>query len=101
MRKVVLWLALILAAGSGLLYLKFRVHRMEAELADINRQLLAAHEARHVLATEWTYLTRPERLARLNRRYLNLQPVMAGQLVDLNEIPQLPITASTFLRGAQ
>lgn len=80
MRQGIFWLVVVLIAGAAMFNLKFRVQTLEAELAQLNRALLADQEAMHVLAAEWSYLNRPERLARLNRRYLRLRPVAAHQL---------------------
>ncbi|MDJ0948241.1 MAG: hypothetical protein QNJ94_04905 [Alphaproteobacteria bacterium] len=90
MRRPVIWLLLVFIAGTGLYYLKYRVQMMEARLAAIHRTLLAEQEALHVLAAEWTYLNRPERLAKLNRQYTKLQPIRARQMVGFEDIPTRP-----------
>ena len=87
-RATIVWVILILLAGTTLIHLKFQVQALEKELAQLDRDLLAGREALHVLKAEWTYLTRPERLEALNRNYLGLQPVAPDQIVGPDEIPR-------------
>ncbi len=87
-RGGILWLLVVLLAGSGLFALKDRVQTLETELTGLRRDLADNKKALHVLAAEWAYLNRPARLARLNRRYLKLEPVAAAQIVDIAAIPR-------------
>ncbi len=98
MRQAVFWLLAVFVAGAGLYQLKYRVQTQEAKLTALNRTLFAEQEALHVLAAEWTYLNRPERLAELNRRYIKLKPVTAPQMAGLDEVP-LPEATQARLTG--
>jgi len=89
-RASLVWLLLVLLAGGALFFLKFRVHELEGELVRLNRTLLAEQEALHVLAAEWSYLSRPERLAELSHRLLTLQPLAPEQLVPIEAVPLRP-----------
>lgn len=89
-RGNLVWLLLILLAGGALFFLKFRVQELEGELVRLNRELLAEQEALHVLSAEWSYLSRPDRLAELSRRHLELQPLAPEQLVPLEAVPVRP-----------
>lgn len=75
------WAALIGAMAFGLVQIKLAVQPAEEEFARLSRDLLASEEAIHVLRAEWSYLNRPERLADLAERHLDLEPVGPGQLV--------------------
>lgn len=67
------------------------VEDMRKDLAEIERQIVADKEAIHVLKAEWAYLTRPQRIAELSSKYLDLEPVQSEQFVTGKEISRLPL----------
>lgn len=83
----VLWIGLALCLGAGLFQVKHEVQVLEEELAHLNRAILADQEAIHVLRAEWAYLNRPERLEALSRRYLEIAPLAAAQLITIDSLP--------------
>lgn len=85
--STVLWVALIGAMALGLFQLKYAVQAREDELARLNRELIASEETIHVLHAEWSYLNRPERLAALAARHLDLAPMTAGQIGVIDSLP--------------
>ena len=85
--STVIWVALIVAMAFGLFQLKHAVQAREDELARLNRELIASEETIHVLHAEWSYLNRPERLAALAARHLDLAPMAAGQLGAIDSLP--------------
>ena len=87
---VLLWVAVLAAASIGLYVVKYRVQALETDLTDTAKTLRAEREAIHVLEAEWAYLNRPDRLAELAARHLNLAPVSARQIRDLNSLPFRP-----------
>jgi cell division protein FtsL len=92
-RATVAWLALVVLAGTGLFLVKHEVQDLEERLARLDDRIAKEHEAVHVLRAEWAYLTRPERLARLAERHLELKPPSPGQIA--NSIDSLPPPADT------
>lgn len=84
---ILFWTAAVFVAGSGLFYMKHRVQTLEDQLTATNRKLATEQDAIHVLKAEWAYLTRPDRLARLNRKYLGLVAPKPEQLSGFEEIP--------------
>jgi len=86
-RAMILSVALAAAAGVGLYHLKHEVMLLEQELAKTNRAILKEQEAIHVLDAEWTYLNDPRRLEALSKRYLELAPLAAAQVITLNDLP--------------
>jgi hypothetical protein len=76
----VFWLVLVLAAGFTTFKVKYAVQDIEDELNRARRQTIAEQQETRVLTAEWTYLNQPERLAELNRRFLGLAAITAGQL---------------------
>ena len=61
---------------------------MQGDLNKVRQQTVAEQLEIRVLNAEWSYLTQPERLAALNRRFLSLAPVATKQLQQtIGEIP--------------
>ncbi len=87
-----IWIALIATVMFGMFMVKYEVRDLDEGLADLDRQIVADREAVHVLRAEWSYLNRPERLADLADRHLELQPVDPSQIGSIEEIP---FTANT------
>lgn len=87
-RATVAWLALVVVAGTGLFLVKHEVQDLEEQLARLDDRIAKERENIHVLRAEWAYLTRPERLARLSERHLELKPPAPGQIA--NSLDSLP-----------
>ncbi len=83
----VVWAALIGAMAFGLVQIKLAVQPAEEEFARLSRDLLASEEAIHVLRAEWSYLSRPDRLARLADRHLALRPMTPAQVGGIELLP--------------
>ena len=86
-RATVIWVLLVLLAGGVLLTMKQRVGDLEDELLALDERLVARREAIHVLEAEWSYLTRPARLAVLAERHLDLAPVRPEQFITPDMLP--------------
>ncbi len=86
-RAAVLWLALAVAAGVGLFHVSYRVQSLEEALTQVNRDILRERETIQVLRAEWSYLNEPSRLAELSRRHLTLAPLLADQMVRIDDLP--------------
>lgn len=67
---VIVWFGLACTAGFALFNVTFKVEKLEAELDDLNRQILDDQQSIHILKAEWSYLDRPERLETLVDSYL-------------------------------
>jgi hypothetical protein len=76
----VFWGGLVLASGFVTFNVKYAVQGIEDELARVRRQAIAEQQEIRVLAAEWAYLNHPDRLAELNRNFLQLAPMTAKQL---------------------
>ena len=84
----VFWLVLVLVAGFTTFKVKYAVQDIEDELNRVRKQTIAEQQEIRVLNAEWTYLSQPERLAELNRRFLGLAAITAKQLQrGIAEIP--------------
>ena len=77
-----------LVSGSFMFAIKYAVQSLDDELAKVKKQTVAEQHEIRVLHAEWSYLTQPERLAELNRRFLSLAPIATKQLQqNVAEIP--------------
>ncbi len=81
------WLVLAMIIVLGLFQLKQEVLALEGELTVLNAEILTRREALHVLKAEWSYLNRPDRLARLSARFLDLGPVSSDQFAAIASLP--------------
>ncbi len=86
------WLLLVVSAGFVTFKVKYAVQDIEDELNRMRKQTIAEQQEIRVLNAEWTYLNQPERLAELNRRFLQLAPIGTKQLQQKAEdIPLRPL----------
>jgi len=91
MIRYVFALLLIVVSGFFMFKVKFAVQELEDELGRVRRQTVAEQQEVRVLNAEWSYLTQPERLAELNRRFIALAPVPTKQYQrSLEEIALRP-----------
>lgn len=75
-----------LLAVVGVYATKFEAVRLEAELAALRRAVTAERRGLHALKAEWAYLNRPQRLAVLAERYLDLRPATPEEITSLADL---------------
>lgn len=95
-RSTLFWLVAAILVGCGLYQLKYEVQAKEERLARLNRQIQLEQEAIHVLNAEWAFLNRPDRLAELANRHLEMTPVAPAQFGKVTAIPErslVPVVA--------
>jgi hypothetical protein len=89
------WLVLVSATGFAMFGVKYQVQALEDELGRTNRATASEEHEIRVLEAEWAYLTRPETLEAMNRRYLSLGPIVTRQLhATATDIPLRPPPAA-------
>jgi hypothetical protein len=89
--SVMFWLGLVLTSLFAMFAVKYAVQNLEDQLAHVRKQTIAEEQETRVLNAEWTYLNQPERLADLNRRFVQLVPITPRQLQQrVEEIPLRP-----------
>jgi len=88
MRPVaVIWLIALAGVAAGVYLVKYRASELRGELTEVRSDIRSERERLRVLRAEWTYLTRPERLARMAREHLDMRPLAPGQVVSPAELP--------------
>ncbi len=91
-------LAFVAASWFGLYNVKYQVQDVHSKVAAAQAQLLEERRAMQVVAAEWAYLSRPDRLAQLNEKYLAGAPVNSKQV---SEVASLPYPSNTQFASAQ
>jgi len=84
---VILWIGLPAIVTIALILVSYQVQSLENELETLERAAIAQQEEIHVLKAEWSFLNRPERLARLTGRHLKLAPVTPAQMSSFTLVP--------------
>jgi cell division protein FtsL len=77
---LILWIGLPAIVTIALLLVSYQVQGLENELERLEREAVAQQEEIHVLNAEWSFLNRPDRLARLAERHLDLAPATPRQM---------------------
>lgn len=94
-RLVLLGALVALLAVGGVYGTKFQAYRFEAEVAELRRAVTAERRRLHALRAEWAYLNRPQRLARLAERHLDLRPATPKEIASLDELAREHAVART------
>ena len=89
-RGGVIWMALALVSAVTAFTLKYEVRDLKDDLSRLESDITESRETAHVLRAEWSYLSRPERLAELAERHLDLAPMAISQMGLLMEVPLRP-----------
>ena len=84
-----LWIVVGAACAIVLFQVKHEVTDLEDQLASVERQIKTDKQSIRILQAEWSYLNRPERLARLSSQYLDLKPLDPSQIITVENIPTL------------
>jgi hypothetical protein len=86
--STILWMVVWVVAAFGLYMVKYKVQALKVEVAATEKQLREEKKNLHVLAAEWTFLNRPERLRTLSAKYLDVKPMHGQQLTDFVSLPE-------------
>ncbi len=77
---VIASVAATVVAVVALFVIKYGVQNLEDEIAALEREKERHNQAIQVLRAEWSYLNRPDRIARLADRHLDLVPIESNQI---------------------
>jgi len=98
--STLIWIAAIAAAIFVLYEVKYEVQSLKNQVAETSRHLEAEKEALHVVAAEWAYLNRPDRLQQLASKYLTSTDVTVSQVADVQAIPFPTQTQASLALGS-
>jgi hypothetical protein len=87
------WLVLVSTTGFAMFAVKYQVQSLEEDLSRTKKATIEEEHAIRSDEAEWAYLTRPETLDEMNRRYLSLAPVATKQLRTI--LTDIPLRAPT------
>ncbi len=91
-RTIAIWFGIIIASAYGLYEVKWQVRELRDQNLLVEADMIKEKRALEVLAAEWAYLTRPERLEKLARKHLpELIPGNGTQVAEIQDFPPQPI----------
>ena len=67
---------------------------MEDDLRSLTRSITVERQSIHVLNAEWSHLNNPERLGKLARWHLSMQPIDPAQMTDFKGMERLELPPS-------
>jgi len=85
--STLLWMLVIVAAAFMVYMAKYQVQSVKTQVADTARELEHEKEALHVVAAEWAYLNRPDRLQQLAEKYLSSSDLTVDRVAEIEAIP--------------
>ncbi len=85
-RSLILLLIVSAAYGLGIYQLKYRVAHLESNLQKVQREVIAENESIHILSAEISYVTRPDQIAKLSEKHLQLSPIKVAQIYQLADV---------------
>jgi hypothetical protein len=101
--SIIAWVMVISLSAFGLYKVKYQVQALKIEIAETARALEQEKQSLHVVAAEWAYLNRPDRLrdlATVNFDRLGLLPLQPEQFGHPQEVAYpslvLPEITQTF-----
>ena len=87
MRIVILICVSLGLCGSGLYMVKRSVDARYAELKRLESTIKKAENRASILAAEWAYLSRPDRIISLSSSLLSMRPIAPDRILPLDAIP--------------
>jgi hypothetical protein len=85
--SMIIWVMVLAVSAFALYSVKFKVQTLRGQIIEAEQQLEMEREGMNVVAAEWAYLNRPDRLQKLAQTYLQSQGVTADQIAEVAAIP--------------
>lgn len=85
-----LWLGLAALSSFMLFHTSQKVTDGRQELARLNKDIQREEESLRVFQAEWSYLNQPERLEKLARQHLQLEPLKGRQFTIFKDLRESP-----------
>ena len=83
-------IAALVIAAAFVYEIKFETTLQAERLAKLRSEIRRERDAIAVLRAEWAKLDSPARIQRLARRHLPMQPIVATQIDNLDQLPERP-----------
>lgn len=84
--KATIWSVVIVSSAFMLYRVKYEVQSIRLQIAQTTKELAAEKQSLHVVAAEWAYLNRPDRLQRLADKYLATKNTTVKQVAEVEAI---------------
>lgn len=85
--SMIIWVVVLSVSAFALYSVKFKVQTLRTQIADVERELEQERETMNVVAAEWAYLNRPDRLQKLASTYLSTKEITVEQIAEVAAIP--------------
>ena len=85
MRNSLLWTAMFAILALLLYDVKYNVRTEQSHTHALERELIEERKRLHMVELEWARLSRPERIAELAQRHLDLRSTAPAQLMDTSQ----------------
>ncbi len=85
--SMLVWMVVIVVSALMLYRVKYEVQNLRAQIAETQQELELEKESLHVVAAEWAYLNRPERLQALAGKYLSASGMTVEKIAEVESIP--------------
>lgn len=85
--SMVIWLIVAGGVAAGLYQVKYEVQRLEEAVREVHQSIESDKRRLRVLEAEWSYLNRPSRLSRLAEAHLDMGPMQAKQITEVDALP--------------
>src|SRR5207248_2997534 len=89
-RGLLFWSATAVATAVGLFAVKYKVQDLEEKIDRTNQKIVESQQATHILRIEWAHLNEAERIERLARKDLKLEPASISQVIRLDALKTMP-----------
>lgn len=85
--SMIIWVMVLTVSAFALYSVKFQVQTLRSQIAEVQQQLEIERESMNVVAAEWAYLNRPDRLQKLAATYLQTRETTVDQIAEVAAIP--------------
>ncbi len=85
--SMIIWVMVLAVSAFALYSVKFKVQTLRSQIAEVEEQLESERESMNVVAAEWAYLNRPDRIQKLAAAYLSTKEVTVEQIAEVAAIP--------------
>ncbi|MEC9367221.1 MAG: cell division protein FtsL [Pseudomonadota bacterium] len=79
----------LLGLAYGIYQIKYDTRDLDGQVAELRRAIQQERDSVAILRAEWSHLNRPERVERLARKHLGLEPLKSQQIVSMEQLASL------------